>query len=105
MHRLILAGALAFGAGISAVSAQQPATPAGRAAARAAVQRPAAPALLRGTDSSAFTTIQGNALTATDEKLADSLVRLREVRFGRIVDSQVTDHAGLFGFRDVDPGS
>ena len=51
------------------------------------------------------TTIQGNALTSTNGHLANTTVRLRDARFGRIVDSQVTDKSGLFAFRNVDPGS
>jgi hypothetical protein len=33
------------------------------------------------------------------------LVRLRDARFGRIVDTQVTDKSGIFAFKVVDPGS
>jgi Carboxypeptidase regulatory-like domain len=52
-----------------------------------------------------FSTIQGNALTATNTPLANVTVRLRDARFGRIVDTRVTDQSGLFAFRDVEPGS
>jgi hypothetical protein len=31
-------------------------------------------------------------------------VRLRDARFGRIVDTQMSDQSGLFAFRTVDPG-
>jgi hypothetical protein len=31
-------------------------------------------------------------------------VRLRDARFGRIVDTQMSDPSGLFAFREVDPG-
>jgi len=64
-----------------------------------------APHLLPGTRPNVFTTIQGNALNSTNGVLADSPVRLRDVRFGRIVDTTMTDKAGLFTFRNVDPGS
>lgn len=50
-------------------------------------------------------TIQGNVLTSTNGQLANTVVRLRDARFGRIVDSQTTDKSGLFAFRSVDPGS
>ena len=54
----------------------------------------------------ALTTIQGNALEL-DQRPADqhASVRLRDARFGRIVDTQVTDKSGLFAFRAIDPGS
>src|SRR5579864_4855907 len=59
-----------------------------------------------GARSEAFsTTIQGNALTSTNGQLANTIVRLRDARFGRIIDSQLTDESGLFAFRTVDPGS
>lgn len=50
-------------------------------------------------------TIQGNALSSTNGQLPNSIVRLRDARFGRIVDSQLTDQAGLFTFKALDPGS
>src|SRR5262245_43131526 len=39
--------------------------------------------------------IQGNALTATNGQVANAAVRLRNARYGGIVDSQLTDHSGL----------
>jgi topoisomerase IA-like protein len=57
------------------------------------------------TKQSAFTTIQGNALDSTNSPMSGALVRLRDARFGRIVDTQLTDKAGLFAFRSVEPGS
>jgi PDZ domain-containing secreted protein len=53
----------------------------------------------------ALTTIQGNALNSTNGRLNGVLVRLRDARFGRIVDAQLTDQSGLFAFKSVDPGS
>jgi hypothetical protein len=53
----------------------------------------------------ALTTIQGNALNATNGQLNGALVRLRDARFGRIVDTQLTDKSGLFTFKALDPGS
>ena len=52
-----------------------------------------------------LTTIQGNALDATNGNLANVVVRLRDARFGRIVDTELTDKSGLFTFRTLDPGS
>ena len=60
---------------------------------------------LPGTRANVFTTIQGNALSSTNGPLADSVVRLRDARFGRIVDTELTDRSGLFTFRGVDPGT
>jgi hypothetical protein len=105
MHRFLLAGAVVFTAGALSLSAQQPATAAARAAAGATRQRSATPSILPGTPESTFALIQGNALSATNSHLASVSVRLREVRYGRIVDTQLTDRAGLFAFRVVDPGN
>src|SRR5579871_5954390 len=59
-----------------------------------------------GARSQAFTTtIQGNALTSTNGQLAQTLVRLRDARYGRIMDTVMTDKSGLFAFRAVDPGA
>jgi hypothetical protein len=52
-----------------------------------------------------FTSIQGNALSATNQPLADTQVRLRDARLGRIVALERTDKSGLFVFRSLDPGS
>jgi hypothetical protein len=60
---------------------------------------------LPGTRSNLFTTIQGNALSSTNAAVVNTLVRLRDARYGRIVDTQLTDTSGLFTFRIVDPGS
>jgi hypothetical protein len=86
--------------------AATPATPAPSRAARAATPtRPGVPSVLPGTRETAFSTIQGNALDSTNSNLPDSLVRLRDARLGRIVNTQITDKSGLFEFRAVDPGS
>jgi hypothetical protein len=50
-------------------------------------------------------TIQGNALSATNAPLAEANVRLRDVRFGRIVGTTLTDKVGLFVFHSIEPGS
>jgi hypothetical protein len=52
-----------------------------------------------------LTIIQGNALDSSNGALPDNLVRLRDARIGRIVNTQTTNHSGLFAFRGVDPGS
>jgi len=53
----------------------------------------------------ALTTIQGNALSSTNGQMNGVVVRLRDARFGRIVDRQVTDKSGMFVFKAIDPGS
>ena len=53
----------------------------------------------------ALTTIQGTALNSTNGQLNGVTVRLRDARFGRIVDTQLTDKSGLFAFKAIDPGS
>ncbi len=53
----------------------------------------------------ALAVIQGNALSSTNGHLTSAVVRLRDARFGRIVDTQLTDKSGLFAFRALDPGS
>jgi hypothetical protein len=53
----------------------------------------------------ALTTIQGNALSSSNGQMNSALVRLRDARFGRIVDTQMTDKSGMFAFKAIDPGS
>ena len=106
MHRLQLAGICLFTAltASPALAGQSPAsTP--RATTRVAPARTVTPRVLPGTRESAFTTIQGNALDSTNDALPFSPVRLRDARFGGIVESQVTDKVGMFTFRSVDPGT
>ena len=49
--------------------------------------------------------IRGNALTATNSPLSEAVVRLRDARYGRVLDTQTTDAAGVFEFKPVDPGT
>ena len=53
----------------------------------------------------ALTSIQGNALSSTNGQMNNIVVRLRDARLGRIVDTQLTDKSGLFAFKALDPGS
>ena len=62
-------------------------------------------ALIAQAKQKALTTIQGNALNSTNGQLTNAVVRLRDARFGRIVDTQMTDKSGLFAFKAIDPGS
>lgn len=82
---------------VISVPAQQPAAKTASA--------PAATRVLPGTKASAFTTIQGSALTAQSTALPHNSIRLRDARVGRIVKTLKTDEYGLFVFRAVDPGS
>lgn len=66
---------------------------------------PAPVARIAGARVAAFSTIMGNALDSTDGQLANVVVRLRDARFGRIVETQYTDKSGIFTFKGVDPGS
>jgi hypothetical protein len=50
-------------------------------------------------------TIQGNALDSTNRKMVDARMRLRDARFGHIVDTQLTDKSGIFRFQKLEPGS
>jgi hypothetical protein len=63
------------------------------------------PKMLSGTRSSVLATIQGNALNSTNGPMPDTQVRLRDARFGRVVETQLTDKSGIFAFKVVDPGS
>jgi len=76
----------------SAVQAQAPAT--------AAVTK-----LLPGTRVGVLSSIQGNAVTSTNGSLADTVVRLRDARYGRIVGTVMSDKQGAFAFRGLDPGN
>jgi hypothetical protein len=51
-----------------------------------------------------FSTIQGNALDSTSARMSNAPIRLRDARFGRIVDKQLTDKSGIFTFAKIEPG-
>lgn len=105
MYRILLAGVALFAAASISVAAQSLVPPATKVVPGATVPHGPAPSILAGTKESAFSTIQGTALSSTNGQLANSLVRLRDARLGRIVDSQTTDRSGLFAFHAVDPGT
>jgi len=66
----------------------------------------AAPAIKAATERlTASTMIHGNALDSTNSQLANAVVRLRDARFGRIVETQYTDQSGMFAFKGLEPGS
>jgi hypothetical protein len=93
-------GALILSMSAHGASGQTAIVPADRVPIRGVAQT-----VLPGTRASAFTTIQGNALSSTNGALPNNLVRLRDARMGRVVDTQFTDQSGLFIFRTVDPGT
>jgi len=109
-RQLISAALIVFGTGtalISAASGQQAAAPAPQSVAVTArsVVRPPLPRLLAAARAVAPTMIQGNALSSTNGQMPNTVVRLRDARFGRIVGTEITDQSGLFAFRNVDPGT
>jgi hypothetical protein len=100
MSRLLsIAAALLVVAAMPSVDAQQVGTIA------RAVTAPPNMAKVIADKVSAFTAINGNALDAANGQLTNVVVRLRDARFGRIVDTQYTDRSGLFAFKSLDPGS
>jgi hypothetical protein len=93
-------------AGAQHVFAQPPAVGgAAGAKAPAAAARATTPRLLPGTRPDALTTINGKAVDSTNGQLSNTQVRLRDARIGRIVETQLTDKAGAFSFKALDPGS
>jgi hypothetical protein len=68
-------------------------------------QTAAPPRLLPGTKPGVLSTIAGKAVNAANAAMAGSLIRLRDVRFGRVVARTITDKAGQFEFKNVDTGS
>jgi hypothetical protein len=83
----------------TAGAAQQPAATAPRPTVRVGSRA------LPGSRFTGLGMIQGNALTSTNGQLPNTPLRLRDARFGRIVDAQRSDKAGLFAFRTVEPGT
>jgi hypothetical protein len=65
----------------------------------------AAPKLLPGTKPGVLSSIAGKAVTSTNAPMGSTLIRLRDVRFGRVIATTITDKAGQFEFKGVDTGS
>jgi hypothetical protein len=102
MRRMLaLASAALVVAGPWVASAQQQPVTVGRGSA----VKSTVPRLLPGTRGGVLAIIQGNALNSTNGPMPETMVRLRDARFGRVVDTQITDKSGMFGFRVADPGS
>jgi len=98
LHLLLAIGAIALLS--TPVRTQQPRP--------AALREPAAGAANAAGRADAAVTgpaiIQGNALSATNTKLPNAPVRLRDARKGGIVYEQRTDDLGQFTFQPVQPG-
>jgi hypothetical protein len=86
--RLVIAAvaAVAVGAGGVPVAAQQPG------------------GLLPGTRA-LYSSIQGRAVNWNNSGMANTPVRLRDARLGRVLDSVRTDRVGAFEFHNLEPGS
>ena len=93
------ATALFVVAGSWSVAAQQSAAVGTGLGAKSVVPRVA------GARSNVLTVIQGNALNSANGPLPNTLVRLRDARSGRAIETQLTDKSGTFMFKVVDPGS
>jgi len=61
--------------------------------------------LLAGARAGLFSTIQGKALNSINGPMPNTVIRLRDARLGRVVDTVTTDKLGVFEFRSIDPGS
>ena len=57
------------------------------------------------TKASSLSSIQGSAVTGSNGALKDTVVRLRDVRYGKVLNTVTTDKQGAFIFRSVDPGN
>jgi hypothetical protein len=87
--RLIVAAGTAVMAASAPIAAQQARAVNSSLAARAGV----------------FATIQGTAVNWTNAAMPNTVIRLRDARLGRVVDTVTTDKLGAFEFRALDPGS
>ena len=101
-HLLAIATAALLVAGTLPLAAQQQVA---TTTAPGAVKSAASKVALAKAKENVLTMIQGNAINSTNGQMAHAVVRLRDARFGRIVDTQLTDQAGLFAFKAIDPGS
>jgi len=100
-------GAAIIVAGVVATAQQSSPVGARTTTARSGAQPKSATGakLLPGSRPNTFSTIRGTAAGPSNAALPHNLVRLRDVRFGRVVDTQTTDNAGAFTFANLDPGS
>jgi hypothetical protein len=59
----------------------------------------------RAARAAALATIVGNALDQANGALPNSVVRVRDVMYGRIVASSLTNTVGAYSFKGLDPGN
>jgi hypothetical protein len=64
-----------------------------------------APKLLPGTKPNVLSAISGKAVNSINAPVVNTVVRLRDVRSGRVMETTVTDKSGQFEFKPVDVGS
>ncbi len=64
-----------------------------------------APAPAQQNGGTLLTTIEGKAVDAVGSALPRVTIRLRDARYGRIVDTRQTDEGGLVTFHPSDPGT
>ena len=102
MSRLFAAATALFVAAGSWSAAAQPQT---STVESVTIAKKSGPRLLPGTHANVLTTIQGTAWGADDKPSPNTFVRLRDARYGAVVDTQITDQTGMFTFRGVEQGS
>src|SRR5262245_52150955 len=99
MFRLFAAATAFFvAAGSWSVTAQPPAAAGTRPVAKSVAPRVA------GAPSDVLTIIQGKVLDSADEPMPGALVRLRDARVGRVIETRLTGESGVFAFKVADPG-
>jgi len=100
MSRLFATATVLFvAAGSWPFAAQPPAT-----AGTGPVAKNVAPRVA-GARSDVLTIIQGSALNAANDPMPGTLMRLRDARVGRVIETRLTDESGMFVFKVADPGS
>jgi hypothetical protein len=68
-------------------------------------QQQFATAVARRLGMRATATIQASAINSTNGALANTSLRLRDARLGRIVENSLTDKFGAYTFKGLDPGN
>ena len=100
MSRLLAAAtALFVAAGSWSITAQSPAKAGTRPVAKNVTPRTA------GARPDGLTIIQSKALNSANVPMQGALLRLRDARIGRVVETQLTDEFGMVAFKVEDPGS
>ena len=95
-----LAAALIVSVASSAARSQTDRT--SNSAGPSAASRPSAP---KSSSASHTAVVKGNARTGANGPLPHATVRLRNVRSGQLADTMISNDAGEFEFRGIEPGS